>query len=202
MKTNSGRKLYGPGEAYVNLWHGFRAIPLLKKSQKEGLLSDQFRERIMLAVTAVNGCAMCSYAHTGMALETGMSEQEIKKMLAGEAEGIPEEELPAVLFGQHYADQRGKPTEASWKRLNEVYGAPEAAAVLSAVQMIMLGNTYGIPAGSLKSRIHGDKAGIDTRSSAGYEVGMLLLLIPYIPAAAVTALTASLFHLPMLKTVR
>jgi AhpD family alkylhydroperoxidase len=38
----------------------------------------------MLAVTEVNGCEMCSYAHTKMALEAGLSNDEIQQMLAGD----------------------------------------------------------------------------------------------------------------------
>ncbi|MFC0273464.1 carboxymuconolactone decarboxylase family protein [Metabacillus herbersteinensis] len=32
----------------------------------------------MLAVTEVNGCEFCSYSHTKIALEQGMSQEEIK----------------------------------------------------------------------------------------------------------------------------
>ena len=45
--------------------------------KKERQLSEHFIERIMLAVTEVNGCAVWSYAHTKMALEAGMTNEEI-----------------------------------------------------------------------------------------------------------------------------
>ncbi|WP_256205872.1 carboxymuconolactone decarboxylase family protein [Carnobacterium iners] len=38
-------------------------------------------ERIMLAVTQVNGCSVCSYTHTKMALEVGMKSEKIKNIL-------------------------------------------------------------------------------------------------------------------------
>lgn len=35
----------------------------------------------MLAVTQVNGCRYCSYVHARMALQAGLSEQEIRTVL-------------------------------------------------------------------------------------------------------------------------
>ena len=56
-----------------------RAMPKLKKEAAAGVLDQAFKERIMLAVTEVNGCAMCSYAHTQMALEAGLSSEDVYK---------------------------------------------------------------------------------------------------------------------------
>ena len=46
-------------------------------------------ERIMLGVTQVNGCLLCSYAHTKMALELGMKEKQIEELLDGELGNVP-----------------------------------------------------------------------------------------------------------------
>ena len=59
-----------------------------------------FPQRIMLAVTEVNGCAMCAYAHTKFALEAGMDADEVREMLGGVSEGAPDKELPAIAFAQ------------------------------------------------------------------------------------------------------
>lgn len=48
-----------------------------------------------------------------MALEAGMSKEEIQKMLAGRDDKMSPEELPAVLIAQHYAASRGTPSEES-----------------------------------------------------------------------------------------
>lgn len=190
----TGRRLYTPLEAFSNTWRTFRAMPALKQGRRSGQMSGQFMERIMLAVTQVNGCALCSYAHTKMALEAGMSAEEIQAMLAGTESDAPAEELPAILFAQHYADQRGRPSLPSWQRVIEVYGEQGALAVLSAVQVIMMGNTWGIPAGSLAARINGRAERIDSRSSVPYEIGMILLFLPFLLAGLPTALIASLIH--------
>ena len=53
----------------------------LREINDEGLISPDFRERLMLAVTAVNGCRYCSYAHTRAALKGGLSREEISGLL-------------------------------------------------------------------------------------------------------------------------
>ena len=44
-------------------------------------------ERVMLAVTEVNGCEICSYAHTRRALEAGLSDAEVRELLGGVSRG-------------------------------------------------------------------------------------------------------------------
>ncbi len=63
----------------------------------------------MLAVTEVNGCDICSYAHTKVALEAGMSSQEIQNMLGGIIDDVPLKEVHGIMYGQHYANARGNP---------------------------------------------------------------------------------------------
>ncbi|WP_085558880.1 carboxymuconolactone decarboxylase family protein [Carnobacterium iners] len=53
----------------------------LVQVKKKELSSPHFMERIMLAVTQVNGCSVCSYTHTKMALEVGMKSEKIKNIL-------------------------------------------------------------------------------------------------------------------------
>ncbi|HKM07423.1 MAG TPA: carboxymuconolactone decarboxylase family protein [Sphaerochaeta sp.] len=94
------RGLQGPGPS-------FQDCGKTSKARKQGLLDKHFMERIMLGVTQVNGCPLCSYAHTKMALEMGMQEEQIEELLGGELKNIPQEQLKAVLFGQHYAEMKG-----------------------------------------------------------------------------------------------
>jgi AhpD family alkylhydroperoxidase len=90
----------------------------------------------MLAVTEVNGCAICSYAHTKKALEIGMRNEEIKKMLAGVIDDVPVHEVAAVMFAQHYTDTRGNPTRESWQSIVEIYGISKAKGILGSVRSI------------------------------------------------------------------
>lgn len=195
-KQDDVRRLYSPAEAFGITCRAFRAIPVLSKARRKGTITPTFQERLMLAVTEVNGCAICSYAHTKMALEAGMTGDEIAAMLAGEARDIPGAELPAILFAQHYADNRGRPSPEAWQRVVSEYGEERARAILAAIQIIMMGNTYGIPLGSLRGRFARKPEQVDARSTPAYEALMLLLFVIYLPLGLVTALLAELLRRP------
>ncbi|MEI2786173.1 MAG: carboxymuconolactone decarboxylase family protein [Candidatus Nanopelagicales bacterium] len=134
-------------------------------------------ERVMLAVTQINGCAVCSYAHTRFALAMGMPAHEVRALLGGVTDAAPSDELAGIAFGQHYADQRGAPDPAAWQDLVDHHGTRRALCVLRATRSIMWGNATGIPVTSLRSRIAGQP---DPGSSLTYEivtvVGSMLML--------------------------
>ncbi len=77
MKDSYGRKLFSLKEYYRIVCLAFFSANNLQVVRKNKTLSEHFMERIMLAVTEVNGCPLCSFAHTKMALESGMSNEEI-----------------------------------------------------------------------------------------------------------------------------
>ena len=195
MQT-SGKKLFSVLELFRIMTLAFRSIPLLRRAKAAGKMSHAFLERIMLAVTEVNGCAACSYYHTKVALESGFSAQEIRNMLSGTFSDVPVEELKGVLFAQHYADQRGKPSRESWDRIIAHYGEIGAYGILAVTRMIMMGNATGIPAGSFILRFRG-KA--DPRSNVFYELGMMLALLVFLPIAGITALMLNLLRVPIIR---
>ena len=195
MQT-SGKKLFSVWELYRIMTLAFRSIPLLKRAKTAGKMDKAFLERIMLAVTEVNGCAACSYYHTKVALEEGFSAEEIRAMLGGDFADVPEEQLRGVLFAQHYADQRGKPARESWNRIVEEYGETGAYGVLAVTRMIMMGNSIGIPSGSFLLRFRG-KA--DPRSNVFYELMMMLAMLVYLPLTGLTALAFNLVKAPILR---
>ena len=193
---SSGKKLFSVWELYQIMTLAFRSIPLLKKAKLEGEMNKAFLERIMLAVTEVNGCAMCSYYHTKVALEEGFSAEEIRAMLGGSFADVPQEELSGVLFAQHYADQRGKPARESWERITQEYGETGAYGILAVTRMIMMGNAVGIPSGSFLLRFRGKP---DPRSNVFYELLMMLAMVVYLPLAGLTALVLNLVKAPILR---
>jgi len=195
MKMEKVRKLYSIPEAYRIFYEGMRTIRYMSKSRKNNELSLEFMERIMLAVTQVNACAICSYAHTKMALEAGMSSRKIQNMLAGVIDDTPADEVTAVLFAQHYADTRGKPSKESWDRITAVYGPSTAKGILGAARIIMLANTYGIPWGSFINRFRGKP---DRRSNLLYEISMLITGLIFIPIVLIHVLLAVLFRIPVI----
>lgn len=192
----TGKKLFTIFEFYEIMTLAFRSIPLLRRAKAAGRMNKAFLERIMLAVTEVNGCAMCSFFHTKVALEAGFPAEEIRNMLGGDLADVPEDELEGVLFAQHYADLRGKPSRECWERVEDIYGETGAYGVLAVTRMIMLGNAVGIPSGSFLNRF---RKRPDPRSSLLYEFMMLLaLLISPLPAG-VTALAQQLLNVPILS---
>lgn len=196
MYKYTGRKLYSIPETYRLFFEAMRTIRYMSKSRRKNELSMEFVERMMLAVTQVNGCAICSYAHTKMALEAGLSSEEIQSLLSGAVNDTPPDELPAIMFAQHYADSRGKPSEASWDRILEIYGPSRAKGILGAIRIIMLANAYGIPWSSFFNRFRGKP---DQRSNLLYEITMILTNILFIPVIVFHVLISAVQRMPVIK---
>ena len=189
-----GKKLYSLQESYWILYNGMRTIKYMFKAKKNMNLTQKSIERIMLAVTEVNNCAICSYAHTKMAIESGMSSKEIQNMLSGIMDDVPADEVAAVMFAQHYADTRGNPTLESWRRIVEIYGISKAKGILGSIRTIMMGNTFGIPWSSFFNRLRGNP---DERSSLLYEISMILGT-SLIPISLFHALISDLYKKPII----
>ena len=189
------KKIYSIQELYVALYKGLRTIKYMIRNKKSKQSSPEFIERIMLAVTEVNGCEICSYGHTKLALEQGMSNKEIQMILSGNIEGIPSEEASAIFFAQHYADKRGNPTSDAWKRILEVYGKTKALGILGAIRMIMIGNIYGIALSAFRSRLRGKPI---KKSNLFYEISMILSIIILLPVAFIHGLISDIFKIPII----
>ena len=196
MGIRFGRKLYSVRESYRIYFKGLRTIKYMTRAKKSKDLSPEFTERIMMAVTEVNGCAICSYAHTKMALETGISNEEIQNILSGVMDDIPPDETAGVMFAQHYADSRGEPSKEAWKYVVKIYGLSKAKGILGAIRMIMVGNIYGIPWSSFFNRFIGKP---DKRSNILYEINMIITCILFTPIVIIHALASYLFQMPIIS---
>lgn len=189
------RKHYSISEIYTITYDAARTARFLRRTR---LGRDrQFTERIMLTVTEVNGCELCSYAHARFALEAGLSHAEVRALLGGSSDGVPDHQLPALAFAQHYADTRGHPSPLAWQDLVVTYGEHEALGALAAVRLMMWGNAAGIPLSSLRSRLKGAP---DPGSTLRYEVATILGTAVVLPLALVHALTSVLRGTSPLRT--
>lgn len=153
-----------------------------RAARRAGRISPAFAERIMLTVTAVNGCRYCSYAHTRMALEAGVPPEHIQNIAEGKLGELPPEEAVALVFAQHYAESRGSPDSEAWQRLVKAYGSDAARDVLANARMIQVGNLMGNTFDALLSRFRGRPA---AGSSIWQELGVLLGALVIIPWAMV-----------------
>lgn len=159
-------------------------------NKKSKLVDEDFIRRLQLAVTEVNGCPACSYQHTKMALQQGMSNEEISSFLSGDDDFIRPEEAKAILFAQHFADSRGHPKAYAYDAIVKEYGKREARIILSAVQIMIAGNMYGIPYSAFQSRLKGKPF---KDSTLFYELGMLITGVLLLPVATLHGMLRGVF---------
>jgi hypothetical protein len=117
-------------------------------------------------------------------------------MLSGEFSSIPQEQVKAVLFAQHYADARAHVDTEAYTALEDAYGKKKASIMLSAVQMIYAGNLYGIPYSALISRMKGAPY---SDSSLAYELYMEIGGILLFPFAFIHGFILNLFGRPNIR---
>ena len=151
--TSKKSRVFRVKEQLRNIYYGAKGFVILKTSKKYKLMNKQLKERIMLAVTEVNGCEMCSFVHTKLALSSGMSREDIKRILNGDTTNIPEEDAVAVMFGQHFAYSKEEPDRETIERIIEEYGYKKAELVLAACNMITFTNGMGTSMDYLYQRI-------------------------------------------------
>ena len=139
------RRTYdSPGEAIADAqavlsrWKEIRTL-----MRGEGIIDAAFRERLMLVVTEVNGCRYCSYAHARKALSEGIAEEEVQALAQGVLADSPKEEMPALLYAQHWAEADGRPDPLARERVLELYGEKKVCAIELILRMIRMGNLLG-----------------------------------------------------------
>ena len=182
------KRLYPTRVVYRFLRDMLSSMGDMRSGRKGSLVSKEFSERIMLAVTEVNGCRYCSYFHTQVALKAGLDAQEINDTLAGDFGNTPAEELPALLFAQHYAEQAGQPDPETVEKLKTVYGEARARAIIANIRGIMIGNASGNAFDALRLRLKGQPSG---QTSLGDELLAVFGLPLMMPAALVHNLIKS-----------
>jgi AhpD family alkylhydroperoxidase len=103
-----------------------------------------FRERLMMAVTEVNGCRYCSYFHARLSLSAGLSPEELRQLLSGSIpKDTPQDELLALSYARHWAESDARPDPQERQKLEEIYGAKKAETIHIVLRMIRMGNLLG-----------------------------------------------------------
>ena len=143
MKPFNRRYYQSLSEIFKDTKVIFKKRSKIKQVMRDGPISDSFRERIMLTVTEVNGCRYCQYAHAKMALNAGMSSSEIDALANGVFHHCPPEEVPALLYAQHWAEANGKPDPQTREEIVKIYGQKTTEAMEIAMRMIRMGNLMG-----------------------------------------------------------
>jgi AhpD family alkylhydroperoxidase len=148
----------------------FRAIMSQRKQihslMRGEVIAPSLRERLMLVVTAVNRCRYCSYAHAREALSTGISQAEIEALASGMFEDSPPEEVPALLYAQHWAEMNGEPEAPVREQVVERYGEQVVETMELALHMIRAGNLSGNTFDYLLHRVSYGRLGVWKQSDS------------------------------------
>ena len=167
---NQLKKKYKLKQMYIIILRAYRSIPSLFKNRIKKIVDPMLIERLMLATTEVNGCDVCSYAHTKMALMEGFKQEEIDAFLSGSAAYVHEHEAKAIFYAQHVADTMGEPDPDATRVLLENYGVQASKIMRAGINMMMMGNVSGITLSALLRRMKGNPY---QNSTLLYELGML-----------------------------
>jgi AhpD family alkylhydroperoxidase len=142
--TSFRRRIYPSFGAF---WKEFKQLfsdrKKILKLMRENSISPCFRERLMLAVTSVNKCRYCAYGHSHRAVMEGVPQEEIQDLCRGTFDRCPEEELPGLLYAQHWAECSGKVSSETKANLISTYGESRAEAIEMAIRLIQMGNLLG-----------------------------------------------------------
>jgi len=178
MKRTFDRRIYTWPAFRLAVRQVFGQMDDLKRAARGGRVDKRFAEKLMLAVTRVNGCRYCAYGHTRAALAMGVPEDELQCLLAGDLGSFPPHEAVGLAFAQHYAESQGQVDPSAWQRLVETYGEATAQDILPYLRMITFGNLYGNTFDALLSRLAGKPA---PGSSLWSELGVLFGVFVLVP---------------------
>ncbi len=131
----------------------------LRRDAQRGLVDRDFRRRLMLAVTSVNECRWCSWAHARGALKQGIPEGEVDTLLCGAVDGCPDEEGPALLYAIHWAETDGHIDPEAREVVVERYGEDRTEAIERALAAIRAGNLLGNSLDYVLFRLSGGRLG-------------------------------------------
>lgn len=187
------KRIFTLKEHFKIMKHAAKSLGLLMYVKKHKLFNKKFKERIMLAVTEVNGCELCSYVHTKISLKSGMSGTEIKELLNGIKDDVPDDELVAVLFAEYYATSHELPEKEMINRLIEEYGREKAKMICAILGLITLTNSMGISLGLLKERLTFKRV---KKSKLINEIGIPLTTLTIFPLMFIYFKIKSLFKTP------
>ena len=133
-------------------------IPAIIASLLHRKISRSFESKIMLTVTAVNGCKYCAWFHSKEAVNAGLNQDEVRRMLSRQFDiQIGDEEFKALNFAVHYAETDQKPDRELAADLYETYGAKAADDIFLKLRMIYFGNLCGNTFEGFLSRLKGSK---------------------------------------------
>lgn len=159
MKHEFDRRIFTAGLWIKDTLLLLYKLPVIIGTFRNKDISRAFMEKIMLVVTAVNGCPYCEWFHAKVAISSGLSQEELKNTLNLQFRADTSDfELVALLYAQHYAETNRQPDPDMTNHLIEFYGEKAAKHIRMVIQMISYGNLAGNTFDAFISRLKGKKA--------------------------------------------
>lgn len=144
MKKQFSKRLYPNLKEFLSdLGFILKRSSRMKSLMSGEVVDARFRERLMMAVTEVNGCRYCAYYHSRQALAAGISSEELAEIGAFSFESSPEAQRPALLYALHWAESDARPDPAAWDCMVEAYTPEELDLIELSLRIIRVGNLMG-----------------------------------------------------------
>lgn len=174
------KKIFTPSILFGDLGFLISRAPAMVRAMKNPEVGRDFIGKIMMVVTAINGCTYCTWFHAKQAVEGGMSDEEIRSMFDLQFEAsASEHELPGLLFAQHYAETNRQPDPEMTARLNAFYGEATARDIMLMIRAIFFGNLLGNTFDAFPARLKGQKApGSNALFELLFWIGTAWLMLP------------------------
>lgn len=170
------KRVFTPMELVKRIGLAGLYLPYLLRGILRPATSRALREKVMLAVTSVNDCRYCSWAHTHLALSNGVDVDELNQLLAHEGVKVANDaDGAAVLFAQHYADTNGSLEPGAEAALRQYFSVGQIREIKSYIHAIYIGNLAGNTFDALLARFKGDQV---EGSSWWFELLCSLLTAP------------------------
>jgi AhpD family alkylhydroperoxidase len=121
-------------------------MPTLALAFLRPRISFALREKIYLAVTAINDCRFCQWGHSHWAVAHGVTLEEINALLEAESPSIAAAnpgEAAAILYARHYAEQLGQSDPSAPKALHAHFTPAQVREILAHIRFITLTNLSG-----------------------------------------------------------
>jgi len=159
MDQDFHKRIFTAGTFFEDIGYLIIHTPQIIAASHDKEIGKAFQEKIMTVVTAINGCTYCTWFHARVAVESGISEDELKNLLNLQFQtDAAEREIPALLYAQHYAETNRNPTPEMTEELYSFYGEKTALHIILFIRMIFFGNLSGNTWDAVMSRLKGKPA--------------------------------------------
>ena len=177
MKQFYKKKIFNFKTSFQSFGDVLKALRKARPFLKKNIVSKAFSERVMIAITNVNGCVYCSWFHSKQAVKSGVSKKEITELFDFKFAELPDREIPAIIFAVQWAEANKRPEKAMLEEFESHYSKNEILALKFFMNAIYVGNLAGNTFDTFLSRLKGLPA---QKSSIIFETIFFLISAPFL----------------------